>query len=831
MKCKLEVKVGEESIIIAEEIDSSLMPSEVNESLMNLLKNSGKMELLRDKLQSVLLEGRNEQFEGEDKDEFEKIQIANATAKDIANSAPPNIQSIFSNAGDLSKIKVRLVDKFEDYGTNIIVKQSANGEDIYLLDRTLSTFKRFAEHLAIDNAINNEVLTKLDENSDEIKIIDKVLQEASKKYKSVTDRKSLLKHYIKNKSKYSRINIFTKEGNYTASALLDSILPKIKGIYNPKNNNYSTVLVKNLFAPGGMIYNNGLPTISYNSLYNILSGQYKMSMFKSQKDFNSAMKSNEKSDEVIEFFNQFGIDVTDETDENYSILFNQIFKDERGFPYSYRITNKDGNILFKTNYYKMEDAYDATYDTILLMKRKLYRGWKINSNELGEYFISQYELQPNSNGKSYSSEEEAKKAIDKRISEQTFRTSFMPSLFQNIRKINGSGQIVISKNFDTLQKGNVIRVPDIELPLNIQILDSREGIIYGNYNIAEFKSVIMAWPKNVQNILINTDGTLITEINNISKAGLFLSLLNSKYKNEPRTPEMINDILDQIKNAGYKYFYVEGVKKVPAFDEFKKPKRNKNGDIIYSHKVVKLVKLKDNPQNTVDDYKQEKGFQYPIISFWEDSAEVLNQKFGTQINILTQSEINDQFGEEYSNQKAFIKGNQVYINSTLGSTEDLFHEYFHIIMGYLKVNNPEAYSQLIKRVWEITNDYDKNKIRRAYSKYDYISMLEENFVKRFAEYIYNKGKKEFNQIFDSGIVEDVFETIFDKAEFNLKEAGKHELSEIFGRLSSEISMALQKNDKMFDGFASSRKFKLLNRKTNLLHEWLNSGKLIEYNCR
>ena len=110
-------------------------------------------------------------------------------------------------------------------------------------------------------------------------------------------------------------------------------------------------------------------------------------------------------------------------------------------------------------------------------------------------------------------------------------------------------------------------------------------------------------------------------------------------------------------------------------------------------------------------------------------------------------------------------------------------------------------------------------------------MLEENFVKRFAEYIYNKGKKEFNQIFDSGIVEDVFETIFDKAEFNLKEAGKHELSEIFGRLSSEISMALQKNDKMFDGFASSRKFKLLNRKTNLLHEWLNSGKLIEYNCR
>ena len=108
--------------------------------------------------------------------------------------------------------------------------------------------------------------------------------------------------------------------------------------------------------------------------------------------------------------------------------------------------------------------------------------------------------------------------------------------------------------------------------------------------------------------------------------------------------------------------------------------------------------------------------------------------------------------------------------------------------------------------------------------------LEENFVKRFAEYIYNKGQ--INKIFNStNIIENAFETIFDNAEFDLKEAAKHGVSEIFGRFSSEIKMALQKNDKLFNGFASSEEFKLSNQKTNLLHKWIKEGKLKEYGCK
>jgi hypothetical protein len=44
---------------------------------------------------------------------------------------------------------------FEKYGTNIIVRKTANGEDIYILDGEISTLKKFARHLKLVDAINN----------------------------------------------------------------------------------------------------------------------------------------------------------------------------------------------------------------------------------------------------------------------------------------------------------------------------------------------------------------------------------------------------------------------------------------------------------------------------------------------------------------------------------------------------------------------------------------------------------------------------------------------------------------------------------------------------
>ena len=850
MKCDLYLKIGNESILIAQGIDSSLFPSEINQDFLNLVKSSGQINILKDKLQDVLLEGVTDtQIEGISKDSLTDYQIANTTAKELSSFCPgvsfPDI--------DLSKIKVRLVDKFESYGTNIIIKTSPNGEPIYLLDNNPATIKKFARHLNIENAINNQVLDKLSKDSKELKIIDKILEKAKEKYpKQVKDRQSLLRHYIKNKSKYNKINILDDNNYYTASTLLDQILPLIENIYYPKNNNYNTPLLKNLHGPGGIIYDKGKPQISYNDLYNILSGQFDLSMFKSQKNFNEQMTSDEKSDVVIKFFKQLGIDEDDlffsekfYNEENYNILFNYIFSQERGYPFSYLKTTNDGIIKFKSNYYSLEENYGLSYDTIISLPKTKYKGWNILEHELSEvdqfgnplkeYFISQYEMQPTTKGKHYSSKKEAKEAIDKKLSEQTFKSSFYIQLYQDFDKINTNGTIEVNSKTDSLQKGNVIRIPRISLPNNIQILDPRENIISGNSTIEDFIDVVKIWPQNVQDILFD-NGKLIDDINNISKAGIFLALLNTKYQNKERTPEIINDILEQIREANKDpiYFYIEesSIIKVPRRNKITKEiLKDKDGNILYNEvKQLKLVKV-PNPNKTIDSDMQKNGFQYPVISFWEETANTLNNVFGTNINILTQSEIQDKFGEKYSSEKAFIIGNDVYINSTLGSTEDLLHEYIHIIMGYLKINNPEVYSNLLEQVWKYTNNEDKRKIQKDYKEDNYISKLEENFAREFSKYIYSRGQNKLDEIFDSSSLEDVFSTIFDKSDFNFKELGKHPLSEVFGRFSSEISMALQKNNKLFGKFASSEEFRLNNKKTNLLQKWIKEGKIREINCR
>ena len=69
MKCNIYLKIGDESILVAEGMDSSLIPSEINEDFLNIIKNSGQIDLLKSSLERVLLDGITEtQIEGLDKD-------------------------------------------------------------------------------------------------------------------------------------------------------------------------------------------------------------------------------------------------------------------------------------------------------------------------------------------------------------------------------------------------------------------------------------------------------------------------------------------------------------------------------------------------------------------------------------------------------------------------------------------------------------------------------------------------------------------------------------------------------------------------------------------
>ena len=466
MNCNIELKFSNgESISLVSGMDSSKIPQEIDRKFMKLVQESKNLDSIIDSLKKSLSAGlTEEQLEGADVDNFGEHQIANTTAKEILK-VYPNLK--FPDGVDLSEIKVRLTKRFQSY-SNVIVKKSANGEDVYLLDGKYETLKKFASHLKVLDNIERNVLNKLDKDSEEYKILELITEKANKHFKKVkiNTSKDLLLHYLKNVGKYKSNNFGKVSYNgreYTARQLLDRILPKIEGIYSPRSDKYKgDPIIDAIYNE--FTFKNGTPILSHTQLYSILSSNIEgfSKYFTSAKKFNEEMNTDEKSENVINFFEQkFGIEgVEDNTELNYTILFDAIFSKLRGFPYKFR-SIYDGKIKFNSTYYTLGETYGMSYDTIILMDETKYRGWRIYEDDEGRFFISQYNAQPNTSGEAVESESAAKRKIDQKIAEQTFKSSFAIELFQKPYRSNSTFRVKLPSEFDTLKRGNIIRVPNI----------------------------------------------------------------------------------------------------------------------------------------------------------------------------------------------------------------------------------------------------------------------------------------------------------------------------------------------------------------------------------
>jgi len=80
------------------------------------------------------------------------------------------------------------------------------------------------------------------------------------------------------------------------------------------------------------------------------------------------------------------------------------------------------------------------------------------------------------------------------------------------------------------------------------------------------------------------------------------------------------------------------------------------------------------------------------------------------MNIITNEEAEKLSGakERELTAKAFIMNGEIYINKDLANPYDLFHEYSHILLAYLKNNKDEnirnIYYKLLEEVWNLGED-------------------------------------------------------------------------------------------------------------------------------
>jgi hypothetical protein len=133
-------------------------------------------------------------------------------------------------------------------------------------------------------------------------------------------------------------------------------------------------------------------------------------------------------------------------------------------------------------------------------------------------------------------------------------------------------------------------------------------------------------------------------------------------------------------------------------------------------------------------------------------SDVLKENFKVQINMLSAEEISKKFPEINANtSKAFIKDDEIYINTTIASSSDLLHEYSHLILGVLKTdpNLRKNYEQLMYLVASKLSKEEIDRFRRKYNEVSEMDLMEEIFVEKFSNYVMGTIDPNLRQIFIS----------------------------------------------------------------------------------
>lgn len=429
-----------------------------------------------------------------------------------------------------------------------------------------------------------------------------------------------------------------------------------------------------------------------------------------------------------------------------------------------------GILYFSQLFPSVNRVYNIGFDTIKSMSYSNYKGWYIFENE-GKFYPSKDFLNPNTRTNQYNSIEEAQNFIQEQLnSEELFGNT---KLEYGRRKVNNS-----------YIEGNLVRVKDYEV--------SERAI--QNQEEKELKTL-----QDFYTYFNNQE--IFNLIENSEQATLFLKKINEFTDRDINT---LVKIAKEIHDAPYVYYYIE--------KSYKDSKNNKYQRVIPAK------------EEFVEQFKQ--NYKTPVIQLFNAVQEVFGKKFGLQINVLSNDEIQEKYN--VTNAKAFILGNEIVLNSTLASSEDLFHEYSHIVLGYLKNKNLKAYRELIQAVWNLLPTYTRNYVTTNYKNLPLESQMEEGFVYQFGKYISDGFiGEDLSKIFKASekFLQDGTASIFD-GEIDIRKIFGQELNVIFNRFNQEIGNLLN-SDNDFLSFSKSNEFFLQRKKTNWLEKQIELKNIIE----
>lgn len=685
------------------------------------------------------------------------------------------------------------------YGRTI----NSNGEEVFIVKGTKEDVQKLSNFLKIRNTIRDYGLN-ISEESPYYQELNEILQESKQKNQEIGSLEDMLVDYVSNKKAYS--GIFLKSGK-SAIQVAESFLRNLRNYDIP--NDYEDPFVTDLnfrkfYKGDGEIF------ISNQDLYKMLKQYHKPLLdsigVSTQKAFNEfgSRKADEVINSILDYVNsqEGNVDdvkqLLDGAKNSYDALLRLVLSSEPDFTYQYAYSSKKG-ITLKQQFTPISEKYGIAYDTIQNMSTETYRGYTIYAevlpNKKKRYYLSRGTLVEQSLSNSYTSKKAAQAAVDKALSRQHLRKNSLIEFKFRDHSTNEDG----SSNWDNSLPSEFVRsstnflpgqiVESINVPVdrNTNIRGDEQFLLGKNaYTLQSFNKLVQSW-----NIDETSKDRIISEMNTPEKAVTYIYKINELLGMEDRTnaQELVN-IANDIAESDSNYYYIEDRKSLGS-----------NG---WEYKVIPTDK------DQIEEYKKKQNA--PITTWMSAISTALQNQFGVPINLVTSEEVSEELKgiADPNIDKAFIYNGEVYVNTSIASTNDLLHEHVHLVLGMLK-SNPELrgnYERLLNLVLSTDEGrFTMNKLRDRYSELSQMDLAEEVFAKLFSNYVRRHTSLQTDQVFSASEeqLKKLTKSVFNTNIVDVKEFYGKSITSIFGKFNKEVAQMLQSPDIDFGSTKNSRK--------------------------
>lgn len=496
-----------------------------------------------------------------------------------------------------------------------------------------------------------------------------------------------------------------------------------------------------------------------------------------------------------------------------------ILIDQTDDEFSYSLQEMDDTYIYLKNVPMfLEDRYDDfTYKSIEVMKPvETYKGHTIYVDPTGKkYYFSRHILTTKSYGKAYKTVDECKNRIDFSIFNNPINQQ---SLIEFKYKTNDA--VWLPNRFIPGQVIKVLYNPKWNFSAYQQLNEFEQNLIYdtgiknGNNLRAFYRYIAEITDFNTE-IVMNS---LEKYIDTAEKAACFIYELNQELGTTRGkiTHEQFNNILNTIKEATYKYYVVEDVSgpyKGGQKKGFKQYRKNTGDNVLEKGTYKTIVTEVQSAEiiNQIVQYDANSGRLMPTIRLLRDLAKKIQDKLGVTVHVETQSTLEDLFkewDEEMPSQvNGFIKNGEIYINSSVASTDTLLHEFTHIILGVLKAKNFDNYYELVNLVGNHERaKYKKKQLVKLYPNRAKSDINEEVFADLFAASLIGKDLGEFLNGTIEGArraVDDKMGSIFGKERLS-EDFYNGKLSDIFQQFGYDLGEVIKQGNGLEIGTSSYR---------------------------